>query len=158
MRDHYSFKLSPHFLWNFFFFGGVHNCIVLLGFCPRESQVAFSGESQLWQSHATQSVVHAGCFNISIIHQTLTWTTWFLTCAQMLMHAIACGIVWTPKESMHWKLTLGENPLPHQGIEPASAAYWFDALPTELHPRQLNFGNRQQTALSIYNTQLSMDT
>ena len=30
-----------------------------------------------------------GVFSVSVIHQTLTWTTGSLTCAQMLMHAIA---------------------------------------------------------------------
>ena len=49
----------------------------------------FPGESQLRQSRATQPTVHAGCFSVSIIHRTLTWTTGSLTCAQMLMHAIA---------------------------------------------------------------------
>ena len=44
-----------------------------------------------------QPTVHAGCFSVSIIHQTLTWTTWSLTCAQMLIHAVA--------HSLHWKLT-----------------------------------------------------
>ena len=34
------------------------------------------GESQLRQSRATQPVVHARwCFGVSVIHQTLTWTT-----------------------------------------------------------------------------------
>ena len=28
-----------------------------------------------YDSHVTQPTVHAWCFNISIIHQTLTWTT-----------------------------------------------------------------------------------
>ena len=31
-------------------------------------------------------------------------------------------------------LKLGEKPLPHQGIEPESAACRSDSLPTELHP------------------------
>ena len=31
-----------------------------------------------------------------------------------------------------------KNPLPHRGIEPASAACRSDALPTELHPHPLN--------------------
>ena len=39
--------------------------------------------------------VHAGCFSVSIIHRTLTWTTGSFTCAQMLMHAIAHGGVRT---------------------------------------------------------------
>ena len=49
-------------------------------------QVAFPRERQLQQSCATQPMVHAGCFNVSIIHQTLTWTAGFLMCAFMLMH------------------------------------------------------------------------
>ena len=60
-----------------------------MGFLPWEIRVAFSGESQLRQSHATQRTVHAGCFSVSIIHRTLTWTTGSLTCSQMFMHAIA---------------------------------------------------------------------
>ena len=46
----------------------------------------------------------------------------------MLMHVTANGGVWTRKrvctESWLWK----ENPLPHQGIEPVSAAWRSDAL------------------------------
>ena len=45
--------------------------------------------SQLRQSRATQPRVQAGCFSVSIIHRTLTWTTGSLTCAPLLMHAIA---------------------------------------------------------------------
>ena len=69
-----------------------YNCIVPVGFFPWEIRVAFPTESQLWQSRATQPTVHAGCFSVSIIHQTPTWTTGSLTCAQMLMHAIAHGV------------------------------------------------------------------
>ena len=57
-----------------------------MGFLPWVIQVAFPRESQLQ---------HAGCFSVSMIHQTLTWTTGSLTCAQMLMHAIAHGGVQT---------------------------------------------------------------
>ena len=93
------------------------------------------GESQLRQSRATQTTVHAGCFSVSIIHRTLAWTTGFLTCAQMLMHAIAHGgCTDTVKESA-LKVDSGrKNILPHRGIEPASAACRSDALATELHP------------------------
>ena len=66
-----------------------------MGFLPWEIWVAFPRESQLRQNRATQPTVHAGCFSVSIIHQTLTWTTGSLTCAQMLMHVIAYGVVWT---------------------------------------------------------------
>ena len=62
-----------------------------MGFLPWEIRVAFSVESRLRQSRANQPTVHAGCFSVSIIHRTLTWTTGSLTCAQMLMHAIAHG-------------------------------------------------------------------
>ena len=72
----------------FYFF---YNCLVPMGFLPLEIWVAFPGESQLQQSHATRLTVHSGCFSVSIIHRTLTWTTWSLTCAQMLMHVIAVG-------------------------------------------------------------------
>ena len=60
-----------------------------MGFLLWEIRVAFPGESQLRQSCVTQPIVHARCFSVSIIHRTLTWTTGSLTCAQMLMHAIA---------------------------------------------------------------------
>ena len=42
-----------------------------------------------------------GVFSVSIAHRTLTWTIGSLSCAQMLMHAIAHGVVRTPKESLH---------------------------------------------------------
>ena len=51
-------------------------------------------------SRTTQPTVHAGCFSVSIIHRTLTWTTALLTCAQLLMHAVAHGSVWTLNESV----------------------------------------------------------
>ena len=35
----------------------------------------YPGESQLKQSHNTQRRVNARCFGVSVIHQTLTWTT-----------------------------------------------------------------------------------
>ena len=47
------------------------------------------GENQPRQSRAAQPTVHAGCFSVSKIHRTLTWTTGSLMCAQILMHAIA---------------------------------------------------------------------
>ena len=80
----YFFKL----LFSFSFF---YSCIAPMGFFPWEVRVAFPGESQLRQSRATKPTVHAGCFSVSIIHRTLTWTTRSLTCAQLLMHAIAHG-------------------------------------------------------------------
>ena len=72
-----------------------YNCIVPVRFLPWEIWVAFPGESQLRQSRATQPTVHAGCFSVSIIHQTQTWTTGSITSAQMLMHAVAHGGVQT---------------------------------------------------------------
>ena len=67
-----------------------------MGFLPWGIRVAFLGESQVRQSGATQPTVHAGCFSVSIIHPTPTWTSGSLTCAQMLMHAIAHEGVRTP--------------------------------------------------------------
>ena len=66
-----------------------YNYIVPMGFLPCEIRIAFPGKSQLRQSGATQPAVHVGCFFVSIIHLTLTWTTGSVTCAQMLMHATA---------------------------------------------------------------------
>ena len=77
-------------------------------------------------SRAIKPMVHVGCFSVSIIHQTRTWTTGSLMCAQ----CIDCtwGFMDTVRES-DWK-----NPLLQQGIKPASAECQSDALPTELHP------------------------
>ena len=60
-----------------------------MGFLPWEIWVVSPEESQLQQSHATKPTVHAGCFSVSTIHRTLTWTIGSLTRAQMLMHAYA---------------------------------------------------------------------
>ena len=79
-------------------------------------------------SHATHPTMHAECFSVFIVHQTLTWSTGSLTCAQMKMHVIAHGGVCI--ESWLYE----KNPLPRQEIEPASAAWCSDAPETELHP------------------------
>ena len=88
-----------------------------MGFLSWEIWVAFPRESQLQQSHATQPMGHARCFSVSIIHQTLTWTTGSLTCTQMLMHVIAHVGVWTPirQSALKLKLTLGEKSLAAPG-------------------------------------------
>ena len=54
-------------------------------------------------------MVRAGYVCVAIIHQTLTWTTGSSSCVQMLIHVIANRGVRTPKESLHWKLTLGRK-------------------------------------------------
>ena len=78
-----SIKVIPpdkrHFYLTFTFY----NCIVPMWFFPWEIWVAFPTENQLLQSCAAQPIVHAGCFSVSIIHRTPTWTTGSLTCAQM---------------------------------------------------------------------------
>ena len=81
---------------NFLNFLKFYNCIIPVRFLPRKIRVAFLRESQQRQSNTTQPTVHAECFNVSIIHRTLTWTTGSLTCVHMLMHAIAHGGVRTP--------------------------------------------------------------
>ena len=65
-----------------FFF--LHNSIVRMGFFPWDILVAFFEGSQLRQSRATQSTVHTGCFSVSRIHQTLTWTRGSLNCVSDL--------------------------------------------------------------------------
>ena len=49
-----------------------------MGFIPWEIRVAFSGESQLWQSCATQTAVHAWCLSV---HNPLNSDTGSLSCA-----------------------------------------------------------------------------
>ena len=95
----------------FFFFCSIFflTTIVPHGFLLCEIQVAFSGESQLQQSRATQPTVHAGCFSVSIIHQTLTWTTGSLTWTQMLMHVIAHGGVQTHVRESALKVDTGRD-------------------------------------------------
>ena len=107
------------------------------------------GESQLRQSRATQLTVHGGCFSVSIIHRTLTQTTGSLTCAQMLMHVIAHGVCTDTRNRVGTESWLGEkNPLPHQGIEPASAAWRSDALPMSYIP--MNDNSTDQSAAVRY--------
>ena len=60
-------------------------------------------------SHATQPTVHTACFGVSIIHQTLTWTTGSLMCIQMLMHAIAHGGVRTHVREPALKVEFGRK-------------------------------------------------
>ena len=64
-------------------------------------------------------IAYGACWDINvcvaIIHRTLTWTARSLSSARMLMQAIAHGGVRTPKESVHWKLTLVEKSLAAPG-------------------------------------------
>ena len=97
-----------------------------MGFLLWESRVAFP---------VGKPAVHTVCFCVSIIHRTLAWTTGSLTCAQMLMHAIALGSVQTHVRESALKVESGrKKPLPHRGIEPASAAWRSNALPMSYIP------------------------
>ena len=100
-------------------------------------------------------MVRAGYVCLAIIHRTLTWTTGFLTCAQMLMRAIAHGCVRTRVRESALKDDSGQkNPLPHRGFEPASAACRSDALPTELHPILLRGSDRESAPLRFQLSQV----
>ena len=76
-----------------------------------------------------------------------------LTCAQLSMHAIAHGGLRTLVRESALKADSGikweEKNLSHRGIEPASAACWSDALPTELHPHRSFTDNDMYTALTL---------
>ena len=95
---------------NAFFTFIFYNCIVPMGFLSWEIWVPFPGESQLQQSCATLSRVHAGCFSVSMICWTLIWTTWSVNvCTDV--NARDCAQGWqTLWESLHQKLTLGKIP------------------------------------------------
>ena len=83
-------------------------------YCPMrifwwEIWVASPPRKATCNSQVTQPTVPAVCFCISVIIQTLTWTTGSVTSAQ-IMHVVAHGgctdIV---RESLHCKLTLGQK-------------------------------------------------
>ena len=70
-------------------------------------------------------------FSVSIIHRTLTWTTGYLTCVQMLMHAIVHGgCTDTVRESAQ-KVDSGRK-IPCLTRE-SNLRRRSDVLPTELH-------------------------
>ena len=116
-----------------------------MGLLPWEIQVAFRRESQLRKSHATQSTVHAGCFSVFIIHQTLTWIPpnsdvdhrIFNVCTDVNACARTEGVYGHRKrvcsESWLWE----KYPLLHRGIRLASAMCQSKTLPTELHPHPI---------------------
>ena len=135
----YNFLFTLIFFFFLYLFT-FYNCIVPIGFLSCEIQVAFPGKSQLRQSRATQPKVHVGCFIVSIIHPTLTWTAGsYNVCTDVNACDCTQGCTDTVRESA-LKVDSGEGggifPSPHRGIEPASAACRSDALPTELHPHR----------------------
>ena len=67
---------------------------VLHLYCPNDISPMGNSGCFPWGKPAA-TTVHAGYFSVSIIHQTLTWTTGSLMCAQILMHANAHRGVWT---------------------------------------------------------------
>ena len=79
------------FFWVFFF------TIVLSHWNFSHGKFGFLSQEKasFRKSRTTHPTVHAECFSVSMIYQTLTWTTGSLTCAQTLMHAIAHGGVQT---------------------------------------------------------------
>ena len=100
---------DSYFLTDLSIYFTFYNCIVSVGFLPWEIRLAFPGESQRRQNRATQPTVHAGRFSVSIIHQTLTWTTRSLTCAQMLKHSITHGGVRTHVRESALKVDSGKK-------------------------------------------------
>ena len=94
----------------------------------------FPGESQLWQSRATQPMVHAGCF--SFFHNTPNSDKNY-GIFNVRTHVNACNCTRGCRdtvESLHWKLILGEKTLAAPENWTPSAVCRRDALPTELHP------------------------
>ena len=72
----------------------------------------FPGKASCDRVTLPQPAVHAGCFSVSIIHRTLTWTTGSLKCAQMLIHTVA-HVVYTHRKRVCTESWLWErNPLP----------------------------------------------
>ena len=75
----------------------------------------------------------------SIIHQTLTWTKGPLTCTQMFMRVMAQGGVWTPFESLHWKLTLGEMSLVTPGNRTCISGVRIQCCTNWIHSHSFSF-------------------
>ena len=71
-----------------------HHVLAHWDFSHRKFRL-LSSRKAICSSRTTQPTVHAGCFSVSMIHQTLTWTTEFWMWAQMLMHAISHWCVGT---------------------------------------------------------------
>ena len=94
--NHYTCVLAWTGWWRWtehrqmFVFCFFYNCIVPVGFLPWEVWVAFPGESQLQQSHATQPRVHARCFSVST--KLWQWTMGSLTCTQMFNECTGGGV------------------------------------------------------------------
>ena len=112
------------------------NCIVPLGFSSMgNSDWLLCGKPAVTESRYP-TYMHAGCLNVSMVHQILTWTTGSLMGTHICQYVqLYTGVYGHTNrvctESWFWE----KNPLLRQGIEPASAACQSDALPTELHPR-----------------------
>ena len=79
-----------------------------IGITPMGNRVYFHGESQLQQRCTTQSTVHAGCFSLHNPPNS-DKTTGALTCAQILMHAIAHGGVQTHVRECALKVDSGRK-------------------------------------------------
>ena len=124
-------------LFLLFYFMLFYNCIVPLGLFPREIQVAVPVESQLPRSRAAHATVHAWRSSVFVTHRTLTWFTRSLTCAQMLMHAIAHGVYGHTWESLHWKLTLAVKSLTAQGNRTCVSGMTVRCSTNELQPHDL---------------------
>ena len=133
-------RYSPYILHQLY-------CIVPLGFLPWEIRVAFSGESQLRHSRASQPTVHAEYFSVSTIHRTLAWTTGSLTRAQMLIHAIAhVGCRDTVRESAR-TTDSGERKIPCHTGESNLRQRRAGVTRQNDSPRQINSGVKLLTRI-----------
>ena len=81
-----------------------------------------------------QPTVHAGCFSVSTIHRTLTWTTGSLKCTQMLMHVNAHGGVQTHVRESARKVDSGRIFLAAPGNQTCISGMTVWCSTNELHP------------------------
>ena len=100
-------------------------------FLPWETWFAFPGESQLWQSRATQSTVHVQVFQW-LYNPSNSDMDYKIFNVRTGVNACDCtrGRTDTRKRAFTESWPWEKNPLPHRGIEPASAAWRWDALTT----------------------------
>ena len=123
-------------VWSFSFF--FFTTVLSQWYFPWDIRIAFPGESKLRQSRAAQPTLPAGCFSVSIIHRTLTWTTGSLTCAQMLMRAIAHRDIRTHVRESAQKVDSGRKSLATPGNQTCVSGVPFRCSTNELHPLPQN--------------------
>ena len=149
------------------------NCIVPTGISPMEIRVAFPGKSQLRQSRATQPTMHAVFLLLIFPHNPPNSDMDYrIFNARTDVNACDCtqGMYGHHKESLHWKLTLGEksfaapgNRTCVSGVLVRISTNWTTSPPLLCHVQPfpffvIDFSNSQKIACHNDKRQLCVQT